>query len=104
MSGAGCSLPVVRAVTGKKNFVFLHEGCSKAFSLNFNLKAHMKTHSAYNYHVCKYPGCTRSFSTYILYFGDIAYLLFSANQFLAGWLGQQILAFSFSTFLFIVRY
>ncbi|KAG8076820.1 hypothetical protein GUJ93_ZPchr0006g41538 [Zizania palustris] len=29
-----------------------------------------------------------SFSTYILYFCDIAYLLFSANQFLAGWPGQ----------------
>jgi hypothetical protein len=35
---------------------------SQAFSLDFNLKAHMKTHSADNYHVCQYPECGRRFT------------------------------------------
>jgi hypothetical protein len=30
--------------------------------LDFNLKAHMKTHSADNYHVCQYPECGRRFT------------------------------------------
>jgi uncharacterized Zn-finger protein len=34
----------------------------QAFSLDFNLKAHMKTHSADNYHACQYPECGRRFT------------------------------------------
>ncbi|VAI46240.1 unnamed protein product [Triticum turgidum subsp. durum] len=33
-----------------------------AFSLDFNLKAHMKTHFADNYHMCPYPECGRRFT------------------------------------------
>lgn len=45
----------------KKNW---WSGISKlqAFSLDFNLRAHMKTHSLENYHVCPYPECGKRYT------------------------------------------
>ncbi|RWW05169.1 hypothetical protein GW17_00031572, partial [Ensete ventricosum] len=34
----------------------------QAFSLDFNLKSHMKTHSLENYHVCPYPECGKKYT------------------------------------------
>ncbi|KAG6504593.1 hypothetical protein ZIOFF_036927 [Zingiber officinale] len=36
--------------TGERDFICPREGCGKAFSLDFNLRAHMKTHLVENYH------------------------------------------------------
>ncbi|GJN21287.1 hypothetical protein PR202_gb08752 [Eleusine coracana subsp. coracana] len=49
-------------VHGERQYICHYENCGKAFSLDFNLKAHMKTHSAENYHVCQYPDCGRRFT------------------------------------------
>lgn len=35
---------------------------SQAFSLDFNLRAHMRTHSQENYHVCPYEDCQKRFA------------------------------------------
>lgn len=34
----------------------------QAFSLDFNLRSHMKTHSQENYHRCPYPECGKRFA------------------------------------------
>ena len=34
----------------------------QAFSLDFNLRSHMKTHSQENYHVCPYPDCGKRYA------------------------------------------
>nr|KJB16120.1 hypothetical protein B456_002G214700 [Gossypium raimondii] len=33
-----------------------------AFSLDFNLRSHMKTHSQENYHICPYPDCGKRYA------------------------------------------
>lgn len=39
-------------------FVYLLQ----AFSLDFNLRSHMKTHSQENYHICPYPDCGKRYA------------------------------------------
>jgi len=34
----------------------------QAFSLDFNLRSHMKTHSQENYHICPYPDCGKRYA------------------------------------------
>ncbi|KAI3796001.1 hypothetical protein L1987_38662 [Smallanthus sonchifolius] len=34
----------------------------QAFSLDFNLRSHMKTHSQENYHICPFPGCGKRYA------------------------------------------
>lgn len=34
----------------------------QAFSLDFNLRSHMKTHSQENYHICPYPECGKRYA------------------------------------------
>ncbi|KAH7575803.1 hypothetical protein JRO89_XS02G0223300 [Xanthoceras sorbifolium] len=34
----------------------------RAFSLDFNLRSHMKTHSQENYHICPYPECGKRYA------------------------------------------
>ncbi|KAJ6932036.1 hypothetical protein NC651_007664 [Populus alba x Populus x berolinensis] len=77
--------------TGERDFVCPHEGCGKmvgsfkgnscfklsmnlrqktvvfsvlgfAFSLDFNLRSHMKTHSQENYHICPYSECGKRYA------------------------------------------
>ena len=35
----------------------------QAFSLDFNLRAHSKTHALENYHVCPFPACGKRFTS-----------------------------------------
>jgi hypothetical protein len=46
--------------TGEKPFPCLYEGCGKVFSLDFNLRSHMKTHTG-DYHECPYDGCQKHY-------------------------------------------
>ncbi|KAG6479608.1 hypothetical protein ZIOFF_063076 [Zingiber officinale] len=60
-------------IHGEKQHICQFEGCGKgkgisfalmkavAFSLDFNLRAHMKTHSVENYHVCPYLECGKRY-------------------------------------------
>lgn len=34
----------------------------QAFSLDFNLRSHMKTHSQENYHICPYTDCGKRYA------------------------------------------
>lgn len=34
----------------------------QAFSLDFNLRSHMKTHAQENYHICPYPECGKRYA------------------------------------------
>ncbi|KAI3750160.1 hypothetical protein L2E82_20787 [Cichorium intybus] len=47
---------------GERDFICPHEGCGKAFSLDFNLRSHMKTHSQKNYHICPYQECVKRYA------------------------------------------
>ncbi|KAJ1419996.1 Zinc finger C2H2-type [Sesbania bispinosa] len=76
-------------IHGERQFVCHYEGCGKfkdnihqilfggglycycediltiaimAFSLDFNLRSHMKTHSQENYHICPYPDCGKRYA------------------------------------------
>ncbi|KAK6156999.1 hypothetical protein DH2020_011247 [Rehmannia glutinosa] len=63
-------------IHGERQYVCHYENCGKllclssdllirvtqAFSLDFNLKSHMKTHSQENYHVCPYPECGKRYA------------------------------------------
>lgn len=40
------------------NLKIMHQ----AFSLDFNLRAHMKTHVVENYHLCPYSGCGKRYT------------------------------------------
>ncbi|XP_065878294.1 zinc finger transcription factor YY1-like isoform X3 [Euphorbia lathyris] len=61
-------------IHGERQYVCHYEGCGKeqeilyvlmkavAFSLDFNLRSHMKTHSQENYHICPYPECGKRYA------------------------------------------
>jgi hypothetical protein len=35
----------------------------QAFSLDFNLRSHLKTHALENYHICPFPACGKRFTS-----------------------------------------
>ncbi|KAK8916954.1 hypothetical protein KSP39_PZI023240 [Platanthera zijinensis] len=49
-------------IHGERQYVCHFEGCGKAFSLDFNLRAHMRTHSLENYHICPYEDCGKRYT------------------------------------------
>ncbi|KAL5974523.1 hypothetical protein ACLOJK_031188 [Asimina triloba] len=51
-------------IHGERQYVCTWEGCGRrlAFSLDFNLRAHMRTHSQDNYHICPYEDCGKRYA------------------------------------------
>lgn len=53
-----CECAPVSHVYSKKKFNYEIQ----AFSLDFNLRSHMKTHSQENYHICPYTDCGKRYA------------------------------------------
>ena len=49
-------------ISGEKPFQCTFEGCGKRFSLDFNLRTHVRIHTGDRPYVCPFDGCNKKFA------------------------------------------